>query len=128
MGKVSRLCHVEGVIEGARGSQEVVPIMLSGSTRPKNDTSRRMLTETEVDTNCTPPSFGSTIIGAYSVARDSGSRLLVTFVKNQRNPLSFESQTSILHRIDTSGNVSLVSFTTTRSFLSSVFRPIVCTY
>lgn len=86
-------------------------------------------TGTEVNTNCDQVSFGSNITGAYSVASDTANSLLVTFVENERNPFSSsETQTSTVYRIDTSGNVSLVSVTATRSLLSSVFQTLVFTF
>lgn len=84
---------------------------------------------TEIDSNCNQSSFGATSTGAYSVASDRANSLLVTFVRNQNNSFSGSSnQASTVYRIDTSGNVSLVSVTATRSFLGSVFETLAFTF
>ncbi|TKB68321.1 MAG: hypothetical protein E8D47_02345 [Nitrospira sp.] len=86
-------------------------------------------TGTEVNANCDQVSFGSNITGAYSVASDTANSLLVTFVENEKNPFSSsETKSSTVYRIDTSGNVSLVSVTATKSFLASVFQTLIFTF
>ena len=85
---------------------------------------------TEVDSNCNPPPvFAATSTGGYSVASDRADSLLVTFVREQRNPLRSTDQSTTVYRIDTRGNVSLVSITTTRaSSGGSVFEILIFTF
>lgn len=85
---------------------------------------------TEVDSNCNPPPvFGATSTGGYFVASDRADSLLVTFIREQRNPLRSTDQSTTVYRIDTSGNVSLVSVTTTSaSSGGSVYQTIIFTF
>lgn len=86
-------------------------------------------TGTQFNADGTKTAFGATITGTYTVASDSATSLLVTFVADQNNPFSSsESQTSTVYRIDTKGNVSLVSITVIQSFLGSVFQTLIFTF
>ena len=83
---------------------------------------------TQFNSNCTPTILGSKITGAYSVASDSANSLLVTMVRDKKDVGSGETQSSTVYRIDTNGNVSPVSITTTKSFLGSVYQTFVFTF
>ena len=80
-----------------------------------------------VDPNCTQTRLTST--GAYTVASDGATSLLVTFITDKKNPFtSAEDKTSTVYRIDTKGNVSLVSITALTSFLGSVYQTLIFTF
>lgn len=84
---------------------------------------------TQVNADCTQRSFAANITGAYTVASDSAASLLVTFIADEKNPFtSGEDKTSTVYRIDTKGNVSLVSITALKSFLGSVYQTLIFTF
>lgn len=83
---------------------------------------------TQISQNCTSIAFADTIARAYSVASDSATSLLVTFVEDQKSFGGSKTQTSTVYRIDTSGNIRLVSITAVQSFLGSVFKSLIFTF
>ena len=68
----------------------------------------------------------STVTRAYDVASDSASSLLVTVIGDEKNGcVGDETQTQTVYRIDTAGNVSLVSITAVKFFLGSAFQTLI---
>lgn len=85
-------------------------------------------TGTQVNLDCTQTSFASTITGSYFATADSASSLLVTFVSVHNDLGGGSDQTSTVYRINTIGDVSLVSSTAVRSFLGTAFQTITFTF
>lgn len=83
---------------------------------------------TQVNLDCTQTLFASTITGTYVATADSANSLLVTFVSVRTNFSGSSDQTSTVYRINTVGEVSLVSITAARSALGSVFQTITFTF
>lgn len=84
---------------------------------------------TQVNADCSQRSFAANTTGAYTVASDSATSLLVTFITEKKNPFtSAVNKTSTVYRIGTNGNVSLVSITALSSFLSSVYQTLIFTF
>lgn len=70
------------------------------------------------------------VTAAYAVSSDTATTLLIRIIETVRNVLfpGSDEQTQTVYRIDTSGNVSLVSITTTKESLGSVFQTLVFTF
>jgi hypothetical protein len=85
-------------------------------------------TGTQFNTNCTTMFFASTITGSYFATTDRADSLLVTFVSVRNDLGGGSTQTSTGYRINTRGDVSLVSITAVESFLGSAFKTLTFSF
>lgn len=70
------------------------------------------------------------VTAAYAVSSDTATTLLMRIIETVRDPIiaGSDEQTQSVYRVDTAGNVSLVSITGTKSFLSSVYQTLIFTF
>lgn len=86
-------------------------------------------TATQFNTDCTPRSFASTITGSYFASTDRANSLLVTTIFILDNKFSSaKTETTTVYRVNTAGDVTLVSIKTVRSFLGEIFQTLTFTF
>ena len=86
---------------------------------------------TEFNADGSPVTFcPATVARSYTVASDGVDSLLATVITDEANTCLSGSgtQTQTVYRIDTAGNIRLVSITAVKSSLGSVFQTLIFTF